>query len=200
MNNNIEKIKSLIAENRFDKAFLELEKLNIKEIENDIVISKGRLKVNREQFNSGIVTIEDFNVEYRKIALALLELLDDIFDNNENEISPIFLKLGQEMLLEKDFLSAKKYFDKALNEDNSLIDAYFDRGTAKLALGEFIDAIVDFSIVINRTPKNGLALYNRGVSFFKLEQIDKACEDWNKVKELGLDIADEALLLCNFED
>jgi len=197
MKNNIEKIKDLIAENRFDKVFLELEKLNIDELKNKIVINRNRLKVNKEQFNFGIVSIEDFNIENRRVAIALLEFLDDVFGNNENEISPLFLKIGQERLLEKDFLSAKNYFDKALNEDNSLIDAYFDRGTAKLALGEFIDAIVDFSIVINRSPNNGLALYNRGVSFFQLEQLEKACEDWNKVKELGFDIADEALLLCN---
>jgi len=192
----IENIKKLIGKNKFDKAFAEMEQMSIRDLDNIIILYRRKVKENKEQFNLSIKNLEDFNVTNARISLAILESLDELIDEDETNMAQQFLQFGQQRLSEEDFSSAKIYFDKAIIEDNSLIEAYLDRGAAKLSLEDYHEAIVDFSIAIKLNPKNPIAFYNRGIALFQLGELEKACKNWKEVKALGFDIADEVLKFC----
>jgi len=195
MNDKIEKIRELIGQDKLREALSELRNSSTFS-NNEIIIHSRRLEENKKQFQLGQINREDFSVGNTRIALALLELIDDSFRDNKSNLSQLFLKFGRQRMSSEDFVSAKMYFDKAIIEDYSLIEAYVDRGAAKLALNQYQEAIPDFTMAIKHDSNNGIALYNRGVSYFQAGQLEDACEDWKKVKELGLNIADEVLDLC----
>lgn len=192
----VKNIKRLIGENNFGEALLQIESLTSKTDEKKLLLIKRRLKENNDQFDLGIKSLEDFNVTNTRISLSMIGLLDKLIGQSDIEIASQFIQFGKKRLEEKDFISAKMYFDKAIMENNRVIEAYLDRGAAKLSLKEYHEAIVDFSIVIKNNPNNPIAHYNKGVALFQLGELEEACKCWKKVKELGFDIADEVLIYC----
>ena len=51
--------------------------------------------------------------------------------------------------------------------------------------GNFEEAIKYFSLDIDKNPDHLNAIYNRGASYFRISQTEKACADWIRVMELG---------------
>ena len=194
----VEIIKKMIGNNQIKECIIEIEKLGVQNLKENLIIIRRRIKENNDQFNMGLISLEDYNVSNARIALALLKSLDDLLNSNKNTLTAsLCLNLGKQRMEEKDFLSAKMYFDKAIIENQFLIEAYLDRGAVKLALGASGEAIVDFSVVIKNDPSNPIAFYNRGAAYLQLGELSKACTDWKKVKALGYDLANELLKLCS---
>ena len=67
---------------------------------------------------------------------------------------------------------------------------YFDRGTAKYALGNYKDAIADYSKAIEINPKYPIAYYNRGNIKEELNDLQGAMADYNKAIEIIPEYAD----------
>ncbi len=160
---------------------------------NSLILIKGRISENKNQFNIGIKSLEDYNITNTRICLALLELLPK--ENGFNK-STLYFDFGRARQIEGDFASAKIYFDKVIVENLNMIEAYIERGASLLALENYEDAIQDFSIAIKYQNENPIPYYNRGIAYFQEGKLDLACRDWRKVKELGFDIADQLLLGC----
>ena len=64
--------------------------------------------------------------------------------------------------------------------------AYNDRAIATYNLGQFDDAIKDYSKSLELNPKNARAYYNRGVTYYRLNNKVNSCADWQKASQLGL--------------
>ncbi len=84
----------------------------------------------------------------------------------------------------QDFKGAIKDYDKAIKEDKSNKDAYFNRGTCALALNDFKSAIVDFDKTIELDPKFVKAYYSRASVFVSQEKYADALPDLDKTVEL----------------
>ena len=100
-------------------------------------------------------------------------------------------------------------FDIAIEEFNKAIEfepnaevsmLYSYRGMSKIKLDKFHEAIEDFDKAIEIKPKevseysNWIKNYfNRGVAKFYINDLEGACQDWNKSYELGFGVALEYL-------
>ncbi|HET6769619.1 MAG TPA: tetratricopeptide repeat protein [Chitinophagaceae bacterium] len=70
---------------------------------------------------------------------------------------------------------------------------YQSRATAFFNLGRYQDAINDYTNALTINPQMGETLFNRGVSYYRLQQKANACEDWRKSVGLGYTKANEML-------
>ncbi len=84
----------------------------------------------------------------------------------------------------QDFKGAIKDYDKAIKEDKSNKDAYFNRGTCELALNDFKSAMADFDKTIELDPKFVKAYYSRASVFVSQEKYTEALPDLDKTVEL----------------
>ena len=93
-------------------------------------------------------------------------------------------------------------FSKAVESDpdNEVSMIYSYRGISKLKLNKFNEAIEDFDKAIEIKPKEVKEYsnwiknyYNRGVARFYINDLEGACQDWNKSYELGFGISLEYL-------
>ncbi len=73
----------------------------------------------------------------------------------------------------------------AINLDPNLPGVFSIRGTLKIALEDYLNAIDDLNIALKINPNDTHALFNRGLAYFNIGMQDKSCEDWHKAGELG---------------
>jgi tetratricopeptide (TPR) repeat protein len=89
-----------------------------------------------------------------------------------------------------DLQAAVSDCDKALQLMPHMNDALSNRGFAYLKLGQFDQAIVDFSAVIARSPGYYLALYGRGVAKRKKGDIGADEADISAARALKAEVDD----------
>ncbi|WP_026473233.1 tetratricopeptide repeat protein [Alkaliflexus imshenetskii] len=68
------------------------------------------------------------------------------------------------------------------------------RGLSRAELGDYENAFSDFSFCIENKYGHDLAYLWRGVCYYNLGYLDKACEDWWKSKELGMEEAQDYII------
>ncbi len=71
-------------------------------------------------------------------------------------------------------------FSKAIALEDTMLDAYFNRGIAYEKIGEYDKAIRDYSTVINFNPRMYQAYNNRGLLYFDIEKYKKAIDDFSR--------------------
>ncbi len=81
-------------------------------------------------------------------------------------------------------------FDKAIQLNPDLAEAYYNRGTVRNGLKLHEKAIVDFDETIRRNPDLAEAFNNRGIAKNRLGQHEKAIADFDKAIRLKPDYAD----------
>jgi len=94
-------------------------------------------------------------------------------------------------------------YNKSLSEFTDFIknhpdrfEGYYDRANLNFDYGFFKNAIEDYSIVISKN-KYPVAYYNRGLSYLKLGDKEKARPDIQMAVQLGYPKAKDALPFCN---
>jgi len=123
------------------------------------------------------IKLDSTNVKYYQLRYVLLQ-------NSFNQTDSALLDINRVIELEP-----------------SLWKAYFDRGVCLLLLDKSKEALLDFDRAIVLNEENAQSYYYRGNAKRKLGDMDGACQDWKKAKELG--DTDGALLFfveCNQED
>lgn len=85
---------------------------------------------------------------------------------------------------QQDFKGAIKDYDKAIKEDKTNKDAYFNRGNCELAIKDFKNAMEDFKITIELDPKFVKAFYSRASVFVSQKQYEEALPDLDKTIDL----------------
>ena len=79
--------------------------------------------------------------------------------------------------------------DSALSLDNTIIDAYYNRGLCYSHLKNYEKALSDFNTTLKMSENHENALINRGIVFANLKQFDNSCKDFKKAHSLGSTLA-----------
>lgn len=96
--------------------------------------------------------------------------------------------------LNQNFSQAMHDYSKALELNPASSKSYMGRGVIKMdVLKNNMDAQVDFDKAIALNPGFVQAYYNRGIARLRQNNMEGACEDFNKVKQLGYPQADELI-------
>ena len=126
------------------------------------------------------------NYEYGDLASALKD-----FDKTI-ELEPDFASAFHDRgicRLELDMLDkALEDFNKAIELDSNYFEAYFNRALIYDAQNKKKEALADLSTAISINPEFGDAYYNRGVYLLNTDR-EKACADFKKASELGIEEA-----------
>nr|MDQ3101625.1 tetratricopeptide repeat protein [Bacteroidota bacterium] len=85
---------------------------------------------------------------------------------------------------QQDFKGAIKDYDKAINEDRNNKDAYFNRGTCKLALADHKSALNDFNKTLELDPNFAKGYYSRATLLVSQEKYAEALPDLDRTIEL----------------
>ena len=101
------------------------------------------------------------------------------------------------------FLKARRY-DEAMKDLNASLKidptqkAYTNRGMVYFLIDSNMQAISDYTNALKLVPDDGETMYLRGVSYKKIQMLDKACADFKGSLALGYKGAKEMLdeLLC----
>ncbi len=199
MNSSFSKILELLQEDKLDEALNELAKITgTTNLQSDVIILKRRTTENKESFNRGILSYDDFSIQKNRISLAILDIISNLGDipstvMRNKELSKQYYSFGNVNLKSRKFYKAILYLTKTIIADPKFTQAYIDRGVAKCAIGSYEEAIQDFEIAIDTSPLQPFAFLNLGVVYYQLGNIEMACKNWRKVKELGFDIANNNL-------
>ena len=81
-------------------------------------------------------------------------------------------------------------YNRAIQLKPNLFGAYVNRGIAKVAKGQYNDAIADYDIAIQLKPDFAEAYVNRGISYAELGRHVDAIADFDKSIELKPDMAE----------
>ena len=102
-----------------------------------------------------------------------------------------YFKNGIDKYEFRDYVGSISDFALAIELDNKYAEAYCMRG---LIYGKefhkYSKAIKDLNKAIDLKPDYAEAYFNRGVTYRILDDVEKACRDWRKAKELGFEGAD----------
>jgi tetratricopeptide (TPR) repeat protein len=107
--------------------------------------------------------------------------------------STAFLYMGLIKYYEKDYEASITQYNNAIKAQPKYATAFYNRGISKGQLKDYAGAEKDFDIAIQYKPDYADAYFNRGLAKYFQKEQDKACEDWQKAKELGSFSADQAI-------
>lgn len=132
-----------------------------------------------------------------------------IFSQNENGSSKmtesnVAIEKAEKFYKEKKYKKAIDFYTVAVNYNENLPDIYKKRAGTYFQIGDYENAIRDFTKVIELNPENTSTIYfMRGLSKTLLTMEDKegACQDIRKAIDLGYDVANLNGLYeyCNFK-
>lgn len=96
---------------------------------------------------------------------------------------PISYKMTDENGVVQDYMA--KY--------RKMANDYYNAGVKNVSNNQLNLAVENFTRCLNLTSGDIDALYNLGTVYFKLNEKEKACETWNKIKALGKPDADDLI-------
>ena len=91
-----------------------------------------------------------------------------------------YLERGHEIGLTGDYPSAIKLFDKAIQKNPKLKEAYIQRGLAYECINQTDKAIADYKALLSFDPKNTMAYYSIGLCKYRQEKFNEAIDYYNK--------------------
>lgn len=118
--------------------------------------------------------------DYREAIKAYTKILR--LDPKDDEA--LMMRAGQKMRI-RDYAGAESDYTKAMQLDPGRIAAIFGRAESRAKQKKYADAIRDNNLLIGMEPYNPSYYTNRGLNKVKLEDINGACEDFEKAKSLG---------------
>lgn len=156
----------------------------------------ARLESNQRMFRREEIDNEKYDILQNRVRAAfqgILKDIDQLLDIKKMSQASVRavrqVNLGRESIKKKKFSDALGFFEAALELKPDDLEALFYRGTALIALGQWLEAFEDFSLVIHNTKEDKVpayALVNRGIIALQLGQDTYACKDWKRVKfQLG---------------
>ena len=135
------------------------------------------------------------------IALSQSRTDKSSFEGN-NEMNLVIEK-AEKFYKNKNFKKAIDMYTVALNYNENLQEIYTKRGGTFFQIGDYENAINDFTKVIELKPENPTIYFMRGLSktLVKKEDKDGACLDIKKAIDLGYDVSNLNGLdeYCNFK-
>lgn len=115
-------------------------------------------------------------------------------DKREKAEAKTLLSSGDAKLKERLFTEAIQDYNRAIELDPELKEAYNHRGLAKFYLNNFPGAIEDYGRAIDLDEKFIEAYFNRGLACYNAKDYRGCIPDFDKVIELGKKDADAYFL------
>ena len=120
------------------------------------------------------------------------KILDFLLINGQ--INPeIYLKKGIALAGLGKVEEAVQDFSMVIELDSSNYDAHYNRGNIYFQKESFSIAIKDFEACIKIGDNTGKAFYALGLSYFRINEIEKSCLALKEAKELGYSDANEVI-------
>jgi len=138
---------------------------------------------------------------YFNRALAKSELGDfsgAIQDNKKaieiyEDFSMAYNNLGWTYFERNELDKALKYINIAIEKDANNFVAYDSRAEIKLNQNNYKGAIEDCKTAIQIDPYYANSFFIMGIAYYKLGETSKACENWSKAGQYGIDDAYEQI-------
>ncbi|MCW8137351.1 MAG: protein kinase, partial [Planctomycetota bacterium] len=167
-------------------------------------VGPERLAAAREDLERAIKAIPtDFRqAEPRRISqsMAYLDLLAQVHDRTgdaaaaaqarervdgvrraASEAARQELKDGQLLRDRLNYSDAIRHFDKAIELDPEFSDAYYERGTCYLKIGNFVPGILDFSRALELNPRIADQVYNKVYQISYVVDLNRVITELNKI-------------------
>ncbi|MEZ4721929.1 MAG: tetratricopeptide repeat protein [Flavobacteriales bacterium] len=93
----------------------------------------------------------------------------------------------------EDFELAVRYFTMAIDIKPNDISPQIGLALAQTAMAKYTESNQTLNIALALDAQNAPVLYNMGVNFYNLDQLNKACEQWKKAAALSNLAAESAL-------
>ena len=119
------------------------------------------------------------NIEFDKAYDSCLQVLGicQQYQQNKDEIATALIDLGNLRTYPSDFVTAIGFYNQAMAISGENPEIYCQRGKALNAIGEYRQAIADFSFAIGKNSKNVSARHGRATAYEKIGQPEKAIDD-----------------------
>ena len=96
-----------------------------------------------------------------------------------------YYKLGLSYFYKGNYNESIVNYNKAIEMDPKLANAYSDRGRAYDEKGYHDKAVADYTMAIKLNPQYADAYFFRGVTYTRMDEKGKAVADFNRATELG---------------
>lgn len=116
----------------------------------------------------------------------IIQLMDLVIgvDQIENEAIN-YMEYGVDLCSQKLYDQAITNYNRAIELDPKLSEAYYNRGNTYYFQGFIDKAIIDFNKTIELNPKLAEAFCSRGTCYYNKELFDKAIQDYSKAIEIN---------------
>ncbi len=141
-----------------------------------IGIPKSYVSNHQVNLSTGIATVDSIQKN--------IDLLSQQIISNTNP-GELYVLRGKQYFTLHEFESAISDYNKALELDDRLDDAYFGRGMAKGRIGLVKQGIDDLTVYINRNPGSSVAYTKRGVRYIWVGDLKNARKDLTRAIELS---------------
>lgn len=166
------------------------KKGDLTEAEKTNLSFKRRKQITRDKFTP-FSTVDKTEKE-----LEMLRIFDPVPSRRE-EIDETLLENfddANSLFSEKLFDKAITNYDAIVQQDTSFFEAFYQKGMALYASGDYRSAIIEFDKVI-RLNKNFIrAMYWRASGYEKIGEIDKALDDYVVARKMALQMGDAFVL------
>ena len=114
-----------------------------------------------------------------KFCLILGILIFDVSSGYSQNCADPFIQAGMRNEREKNSLLRLRIIQLHLNVIQTRRLAYLDRGVAEHELGEFLEAVKDYTKAISLKPRDAVAYFDRALAYDALHLYDKSLSDYN---------------------
>ena len=91
------------------------------------------------------------------------------------------LEMGRVLRDRRNYSDAINKFDRAIALDGDLADAFYDRGTCYLKIGNFVPGILDFSRALELQPRFADQFYNKVYQVSYVVDLNRVITELNKI-------------------
>ncbi len=100
------------------------------------------------------------------------------FETERASMIDVDEKARNEKKIQRAYYNAKRHFDRALECDNRLTEAYTARGFALRKLGELDDSLESYNSALALVPDDAVSLQGRAETFLALNRFDDVRESY----------------------
>jgi tetratricopeptide (TPR) repeat protein len=136
------------------------------------------LGITSQSDSAPLVRITDFdhNIYYSKGIGETIRYLENMSEVESSKKALYYAKMGYYYYEEEDFINAEKMFKKSLLENPEMEEVYIKLGNMYTLLGENQEALKYYLKGTKLKKKNPDLFFGAGISYFSLDNYDKAAE------------------------
>ena len=123
--------------------------------------------------------------------------VDELLAKDDLLRQTLYVNYGIAVLGRERAEDAIAWFDKAIGVNPRNATAYNYKGSTLYRLGEYDDALRSFNTSLDIDLQNPITLYNRGMTYLKLEDHAKACLDFHAACRKGnMNACKQIVVVC----